>query len=83
MKVKFADSMYRVLLHDSGLDFIIMPDRYITLAVPTVKRSFARRIVDNAKRYKKSVVITAPLDEAIIYMKKLQGYSFTVTLTEA
>mgnify|MGYP006269235809 CR=1 FL=1 len=83
MKVKFADSMYRVLLHDSGLDFIIMPDRYITLAVPTVKRAFARRIVDNAKRYKKAVVITAPLDEAIIYMKKLQGYSFTATLCEA
>jgi hypothetical protein len=83
MKVKFADSMYRVLLHDSGLDYIISPEKYISLAVPTITRSFARRIVYNARRYKKTVVITVPLDEAIIYMKNLQKYSFTATLSEA
>ena len=83
MKVKFADSMYRVLLHDNGLEYIIAPERYISLAVPTITRSFARRIIYNAKRYKKTVVITVPLDEAIIYMKKLKGYSFTATLCEA
>ena len=83
MKIKFAESMYRVLLHDSGLDCIIAPEKYISLAVPTITRSFARRIIYNAKRYKKTVVITVPLDEAIIYMKKLQSYSFTATLCEA
>jgi hypothetical protein len=83
LKVTFSESMYRVMIHDNGLDCMFNPDRYLTLAVPTVKRAFAKRIIQNAMQYKKAIVITVPLDEAIFYMKKLQLFSFTVTLTEA
>lgn len=83
LKVKFAESMYRVIIHDSGLDCMFNPDRYISFAIPSIKRPFAKRIIQNAMQYKKAIVITVPLDEAILYMKKLQLFSFTVTLTEA
>ena len=83
LKVTFSESMYRVVIHDSGLDCMFNPDKYVTLAVPSVKRAFAKRIIQNAMQYKKAIVITVPLDEAIFYMKKLQIFSFTVTLTEA
>ena len=83
LKVNFADSMYRVIIHDNGLEYMFTPERYITMAIPTIKKQFALQIIQNVRIYKNAIVITAPLNDAQFYMKKLQRYSFTVTLVEA
>jgi hypothetical protein len=83
LKVNFAESMYRVVIHDNGLEYMYTPERYITLAIPSIKRPFAKQVIENIMVYKNAIVITAPLNDAIFYMKKLQRYSFTVTLDEA
>jgi hypothetical protein len=83
LKVNFAESMYRVVIHDNGLEYMYTPERYITLAIPSIKRPFAKQVIKNIMLYKNAIVITAPLNDAIFYMKKLQRYSFTVTLEEA
>jgi hypothetical protein len=59
------------------------PERYITLAIPSIKRPFAKQIIENVMIYKNAIVVTAQHKEALFYMKRLQRYSFTVTLEEA
>jgi len=83
IKIRFADSMYRVIIHDNGLEYMFTPERYIRMAIPTIKKEFAQQIIQNVRIYKHAIVITAPLNDAQFYMKKLQRYSFTVTLIEA
>lgn len=83
LKVNFADSMYRVIISDSGLEYMFTPERYITLAIPSIKRPFAKQIIQNLLLYKNAIVVTAQHKEALFYMKRLQRYSFTVTLEEA
>jgi hypothetical protein len=83
LKVNFAESMYRVIIHDNGLEYMYTPERYITLAIPSIKRPFAKQVIENIMVYKNAIVLTVPHKEAVFYMKKLQRYSFTVTLDEA
>jgi len=83
LKVEFADTMYRVIIHDSGLDFMYNPDRFIRWAVPSINREHSKKIIDYARENKEAIVITVPLNEALFYMKKLQRYSFTTKIAEA
>jgi hypothetical protein len=83
MKIQFAESMYRVIIHDSGLDFMYNPERFIRWAVPSINRNHAKQIIDYARINKEAIVITAPLNQALFYMKKLQRFSFTTRLVEA
>ena len=83
LKVEFADTMYRVIIHDSGLDFMYNPDRFIRWAVPSINREHSKKIIDYARENKEAIVITVPLNEALFYMKKLQRFSFTTKIVEA
>jgi len=83
LNIQVTEPMYRVILYDNGLNCILKPERLISLAIPSIKRSRALKIIDNARRYTNTVIVTVPLNEAIIYLKQLQMFSFTITLTEA
>jgi hypothetical protein len=56
MKVNFAKSMYRVVIHDNGLNVIYTPAKLITLAIPSIRYSVALKIIDYACKNKSAIV---------------------------
>ena len=83
MKVPFADSMYRVIIHDNGLNVIYTPAKLLSIAIPAVQYIAALKIIDYASKNKTAIVATVPLDDALLYVKSLKRYSFTASMEEA
>jgi len=83
LTIQVTEPMYRVMLYDNGLNCILKPERLISMAIPSIKRARALKIIENARKYTKTVIVTVPLNEGINYLKQLKMYSFTITLTEA
>lgn len=83
LTIQVTEPMYRVMLYDNGLNCILKPERLISMAIPSIKRARALKIIENARKYTNTVIVTVPLNEGIKYLKQLKMYSFTITLTEA
>jgi hypothetical protein len=83
LRIQFADSIFRVIIHNNGLDLMYNASKYLTLAVPVIKRGYARGIITNAIQYGSAIVITCTEEKAIMYMKNMRIYGFMVSMEGA